>query len=143
VKLAFLRAALPAPPAAAARDEMSVRPFEYFIRDGATVGGAGVPAFRGADDEEGMATRITFQPTPNPNAGKFTADRTIVEASSSRSFFSAEQAAGDPAAAALFELDGVASVFMVADFVTVTKTPDTDWSDLIPRVIDTLERVLE
>ena len=85
---------------------------------------------------------VTFNPTPNPNAGKFTVGRTIVDGKASRSFYTAEQAAADPVAAALFELDGVASIFMVEDFVTVTKQPDADWSDLIPRVTDTIERVL-
>lgn len=85
---------------------------------------------------------VRFQPTPNPNAGKFIAGQTIVEGKSSRSFHNAEQAAADPVAQALFELHGVASVFMVEDFVTVTKQPDADWSDLIPRVIDTMEQVL-
>jgi hypothetical protein len=87
-------------------------------------------------------TQVRFQPTPNPNAGKFVCGRTIVEGRSSRSFYDAGQAAADPIAAALFELDGVASIFMVEDFVTVTKQPSADWGELIPRVIETLERVL-
>jgi hypothetical protein len=86
--------------------------------------------------------QVRFQPTPNPNAGKFTADRTIVEGKSSRSFHDADQAGADPVAAALFELPGVASIFMVDDFVTVTKLPDSDWSEMIPQVIETMERVL-
>lgn len=85
---------------------------------------------------------VRFQPTPNPNAGKFVVGRTVVEGKSSRSFYTAEQAAADPVATALFELDGVASIFMVEDFVTVTKQAAAEWSDLIPRVTSTLERVL-
>lgn len=85
---------------------------------------------------------VRFQATPNPNAGKFTVGRTLVEGKGFRTFNDAGQAAADPIAAALFELDGVAGVFMVDDFVTVTKQQDADWSDLIPRVTDTLERVL-
>lgn len=85
---------------------------------------------------------VRFQSTPNPNAGKFVVGRTIVEGNTSRSFYTSEQAAAEPIAAALFELDGVASIFMVEDFVTVTKQLDADWSELIPRVTDTLERVL-
>jgi len=84
---------------------------------------------------------VRFQATPNPNAGKFTLNCTVVEGKSSRSFYTAEQAAAHPAAAALFALDGVASVFMVEDFVTVTKDPGAQWDDLIPRVTETLERV--
>lgn len=85
---------------------------------------------------------VRFQATPNPNAGKFIVGRTVVEGRSSRSFHTAEQAAADPVASALFALDGVASIFMVEDFVTVTKQADADWSDLIPRVTSTLDRVL-
>jgi hypothetical protein len=85
---------------------------------------------------------VRFQATPNPNAGKFVVGRNVVEGKSSRSFYTAEQAAADPVALALFELDGVASIFMVEDFVTVTKDADADWSDLIPLVTTTLDRVL-
>ena len=82
---------------------------------------------------------VRYQTTPNPNAAKFVVDRTVVEGKSSKSYYSAAHAAGDPLAAALFEIDGVASIFMVEDFVTVTKTPDADWAALVPRVIDTIE----
>jgi NFU1 iron-sulfur cluster scaffold homolog, mitochondrial len=85
---------------------------------------------------------VSFQATPNPNAGKFTVGRTLVPDNKSRSFYNAAQAEPDPIASALFQLDGVASVFMVEDFVTVTKQPEAEWSDLISRVTDTLDRVL-
>lgn len=85
---------------------------------------------------------VSFQATPNPNAGKFTVGRKILDGNRSRSFYNAAQAASDPIAEALFRIDGVESVFMVEDFVTVTKQADADWSDLIPRVTDTLDRVL-
>ena len=82
---------------------------------------------------------VRYQPTPNPNAGKFTVDRTLVPGDASRSYYSPADAAADPLATALFALDGVASLFMVADFVTVTKRPDADWSALVPEVIRTIE----
>jgi hypothetical protein len=91
--------------------------------------------------ERGVVT-VRFQPTPNPNAGKFVADRTLVEGTSSRSFYTPEQAAADPLAATLFELDGVASIFMVEDFVTITKHPDADWSTMIPAVSEAMEKAL-
>jgi hypothetical protein len=81
-----------------------------------------------------MSPDINFSPTPNPNAGKFSIGRPAVPGGGSRSYFSAEQAAGDSRAAALFALDGVVSVFMVADFVTVTKAPDAEWDELVPQV---------
>jgi hypothetical protein len=83
---------------------------------------------------------VRFQPTPNPNAGKFTLDRRVIEGKASRSYYNAAQAASDPMGAALFELDGVTSLFMVDDFVTVTKAPTVEWSDLTPQVIATIQR---
>ena len=87
-------------------------------------------------------TTVRFSPTPNPNAGKFTLNRPVVEGSASKSFYNAEDAAGHAMASALFELEGVASLFMVADFVTVTKSADADWGKLVPEVTATIERVL-
>lgn len=86
-----------------------------------------------------MSTGVRFQPTPNPNAGKFIVGRNVVDGTASQSFYSAAQAASNPLAAALFAIDGVASLFMVDDFVTVTKTPAADWSALVPQVIRVLE----
>lgn len=81
-----------------------------------------------------MTVSVQFQATPNPNAGKFVLDRKVHEGTGSRSFHSAAQAEGDPLAEALFTLTGVASIFMVNDFVTVTKNADVDWAALVPNV---------
>jgi hypothetical protein len=77
---------------------------------------------------------IRFQPTPNPNAGKFILDREVVPGGKSRSYFTPEEARGDALGEALMELEGVANIFMVEDFVTVTRRPEIDWQVLIPRV---------
>jgi hypothetical protein len=87
-------------------------------------------------------TTVRFQPTPNPNAGKFTVNRKVVEGSASKSFYNADDAADHALASALFELEGVVSVFMVDDFVTVTKTPDASWELLVPSVQAAIERTL-
>lgn len=88
-------------------------------------------------------TTIRFQPTPNPNAGKFIVNRKVVEGTSSKSFYNADDAADHPLAAALFELEGVASLFMVDDFVTVTKAADADWNALIPQVQSVMEQTFQ
>jgi hypothetical protein len=99
---------------------------------------------RPSSPERNMAAAtVRYQPTPNPNAGKFTLDRTVVAGDASKSYYSAAEAAADPLARALFALDGVASLFMVADFVTVTKRPDAEWSALVPAIVSTLEGSIE
>ena len=78
---------------------------------------------------------IDPQFTPNPNALKFTVG---VEVGGPRSYVAAN-AGDDPVAGELFGIDGIMSVFMTADFVTVTKNPDADWSGITPAVTDILE----
>lgn len=87
-----------------------------------------------------MSNEIRVQRTPNPNAMKFVLPRRVVEGSGSRSFYSASQAAGDPLAAAVFAVPGVASVFMADDFVTVTKHADASWDTITPGVVQVLEQ---
>jgi hypothetical protein len=86
--------------------------------------------------------KVVFHPTPNPNAGKFTVGRTLVEGRSGRTYGSADEAAGDPVARVLLAEDGVEGVFVVADFVTVTKSAAARWNDLAPRIIQRLAEAL-
>lgn len=86
--------------------------------------------------------RVKFQETPNPQAGKFTVGRALVEGRRGITFGSARAAEGNAVAARLFAEPGVSSVFMVADFVTVTKDPGADWKELAPRVRKALREVL-
>lgn len=68
---------------------------------------------------------LEIQPTPNPNAMKFVLDRAISDRP--ESFFNAASAAGHPLALRLFAIDGVASVLLLGDFVTINKTPGSKW----------------
>ncbi len=45
----------------------------------------------------------------------------------------------DPLATQLFALDGVASLFLTADFVTISKTPDASWDKIEPEASAILE----
>ncbi len=77
-----------------------------------------------------MAT-ATPGPTPNPNALRFSLDTTL---GGTISAASAADAEGDPFLEALLAIDGVASVFGTADFVTVTRTAGADWDAIVPAV---------
>lgn len=70
-----------------------------------------------------------FQETPNPNAVKCILDRPIRERSlGPASFRGAESASGDPVAAALFAIPGVAGVLINGDWITVNKQPHAEWA---------------
>jgi NFU1 iron-sulfur cluster scaffold homolog, mitochondrial len=77
---------------------------------------------------------IETEGTPNPATLKFLPGRDVM-GSSTADFSTAETAGRSPLAGALFALPGVARVFLGADFVTVTKTDDTDWQALKPQVL--------
>ncbi len=79
---------------------------------------------------------ITPQRTPNPNALKFTVG---VGVGGPRSYVRSN-AADDPVAEELLAIEGVASVFMTADFVTISKLPPADWQGITPLVQEVLER---
>jgi 2-methylisocitrate lyase-like PEP mutase family enzyme len=70
--------------------------------------------------------------TPNPNAMKFTLDTTLPEMFN---VASAEAAAGVPFAAAVFAAGGVASIFGVNDFVTITRQAGADWEPIVAAVV--------
>lgn len=73
----------------------------------------------------------TPSPTPNPNAMKYTLD---VKLPATINFASAEAAAGNDFAAAIFAAGGVASLFGVNDFVTVTRQPGAEWDAITTAV---------
>lgn len=77
-----------------------------------------------------MAT-ATPEPTPNPDATKYSLDTTLPEMVN---ITSADAAAGNPFAEAVFAAPGVVSLFGVNDFVTVTRAPGADWEPITAAV---------
>lgn len=76
-----------------------------------------------------MAT-ATPSPTPNPNALRFQLDVTLPGPLNA----SSRDEASSPLLSALLAIDGVASVFATADFITVTRAEGADWNDIVPQV---------
>ena len=70
-------------------------------------------------------------PSPNPNALRFQLDTTLPD---TLSFSSAADAADNPFAAAVFAAPGVASIFGVNDFVTVTRQAGAPWDPIVEAV---------
>ncbi len=78
---------------------------------------------------------IVIENTPNPNALKFTVGNPV----GGPATFT-DPSTADPRVAPILELDGVLSLFMTANFVTVTRDPDADWEYLAQPITDILER---
>jgi hypothetical protein len=82
--------------------------------------------------------QVDAQETPNPNAMKFSLSITVAE-TGSFSFNATDKEIAHPIAAAVVALEGVVSVFGVNDFITVSKTAESDWATLIPAVVDAIK----
>ncbi len=76
---------------------------------------------------------VTVEGTPNPNAAKFVLDRDV-PGEGSQSYVELESAAGNALAERLFAIEGVRALLLVENFITVTKTDEVEWSELVDRV---------
>lgn len=59
------------------------------------------------------------------------------------SFATPEDAAEHPLGSRLFAIAGVANIFILPQFLTVTKHPAADWDELLPLLESNLESYLE
>jgi Fe-S cluster biogenesis protein NfuA len=84
---------------------------------------------------------IQTEQTPNPATLKFLPGEAVMPAGTAN-FTTAEAASRSPLALKLFEIEGVAGVFLGLDFVTVTKSDDQDWGELRPRILGVIMECL-
>ncbi|MGP0565808.1 NifU N-terminal domain-containing protein [Nitrospina sp. 32_T5] len=89
-----------------------------------------------------MPVNIQVSSTPNENALKFTLDKPAIE-SGHKTYPNQEAAAESPVATALFGIEGVVSVFLMADFITVTKRPDVGWDVIQPAAEAAIQKAYE
>jgi len=85
---------------------------------------------------------IYTEMTPNPETMKFVANKLLYPGKSID--FQDESSAGpSPMAKELFAFPFIRSVFIASNFVTLTKTIDTQWEDVIPTIREFLKEYLE
>lgn len=72
-----------------------------------------------------------IQETPNPNAVKFILKEPVSHGTS-HSFKDVDSAEGHELARSIFEVGNVASVFFMDKMITVEKTDDIDWDEILP-----------
>lgn len=82
---------------------------------------------------------IKTQETPNPNSLKFMPGKKILENGQTFDFPNINVASKSPLCKMLFRIEGVKSVFIGPDFVTVTKiNEEIEWKLLKPEIFATL-----
>ena len=79
---------------------------------------------------------VIVAPSPNPNAMKFTVGSDV----GGPATHVAGAAPEEVFARELLALAGVTSIFMTADFVTISKVQDASWDSIIPQATAILER---
>jgi len=85
---------------------------------------------------------IYTEMTPNPETMKFVANK-LLYPGKSIDFPDAETAKPSPLAVELFGFPFIKAVFIASNFITLTKTADTDWEDVIPSIRTFLKDYLE
>ncbi len=85
---------------------------------------------------------IYTEMTPNPETMKFVANK-LLYPGKSIDFPDAETAKPSPLAVELFGFPFIKAVFIASNFITLTKTVDTDWEDVIPSIRTFLKDYLE
>ena len=80
--------------------------------------------------------------TPNPETMKFVANKLLYPGKSA-DFPDVESATPSPLATELFGFPFIKAVFIASNFVTLTKTAEADWNDVIPSIRQFLKDYLE
>jgi hypothetical protein len=82
---------------------------------------------------------ILAQGTPNPNAARFTLNRTVATTGTT---YRDVTRADVSWARDLLTIPGVTQVFALNDFISVNKTAEADWTVIGPQVEQILRRAL-
>jgi Fe-S cluster biogenesis protein NfuA len=85
---------------------------------------------------------IYTEMTPNPETMKFVVNK-LLYPNKSIDFPDATSTGPSPLAAELFTFPFIRGVFICSNFVTLTKTAETEWSDVIPTIKQFLKEYLE
>jgi NFU1 iron-sulfur cluster scaffold homolog, mitochondrial len=85
---------------------------------------------------------IYTEMTPNPETMKFVANK-LLYPGKSIDFPDESSATPSPLAKELFAFPFIRSVFIASNFVTLAKTPETNWDDVIPTIREFLKTYLE
>lgn len=85
---------------------------------------------------------IYTESTPNPNTLKFVTNKALLM-NDTVEFQSAEETNEAPLAKALFGFDAVTNVFITNNFVTITKTEDALWAEVMIPIKDFLKKYID
>ena len=86
---------------------------------------------------------IYLEANPNPNSLKFVTDRMLVDDGIIKDYPDIESANDSPLAKALFEFDYIDRVFIMSNFVTITKNNQVHWDAIKLELRNFIKKYLE
>jgi Fe-S cluster biogenesis protein NfuA len=89
------------------------------------------------NSEERYRTQVVTlytEANPNPNSMKFMLNFLLLSDGNSIDFASAEEASRSPLAQELFQFPFVQRVFYMSNFITLTKSDEVEWMEVIPQL---------
>jgi Fe-S cluster biogenesis protein NfuA len=89
-----------------------------------------------------LGFRMHAERTPNPDSIKWVLGQTLTPDGVGAHFEEAPGPEVSPLAARLFAVDGVEGVFLASNFVTVTKRPQLEWTDIAQPIVDAIKATL-
>ncbi len=89
-----------------------------------------------------LPVTVYTEMTPNPESMKFVTDRILLP-NANVEFNNVSEAAVSPLATELFGFPFVKGVFIMNNFVTLTKQAETDWYDVMPDMRGFIKKYLE
>src|SRR5690625_1372557 len=76
---------------------------------------------------------VSIEPTPSPNTMKINLSKSL-EQGARNSYNENNIDDAPPHIKAIFEIEGIRSVYHVADFMAIDRNPRSDWEVLLPQV---------
>ena len=87
-----------------------------------------------------MSVSVTVEPTRNENTVVFKLDKDLIPPGTGNSYPNRETAQNDPLAKALFDIQGVSSVWVLGNEVHVTKEDQVTWGAVKSKVVETIRQ---
>lgn len=86
---------------------------------------------------------VYTESNPNPNSLKFVLNNMLVPEGTTFDFPDLESAKNSPLAVELFGYDYVKRVFIMSNFITVSKDENSDWHEIAPIIKERIKSYLE
>ena len=89
------------------------------------------------------SVNIYVEANPNPNSLKFVADRMLLSNNEIKDYPNAKNAVESPIAMALFEFKYIERVFIMSNFITITKNDLVDWDEVKLELRNFIKKFIE